>query len=155
MALLGGLGVMHRNCSFEKRLEMVKKVKRARGYMVEDVATVPSYCPIIEAKERMERFEISGIVVTDKEQKVVGIVTSRDLPFDKKMMDNGKVEDIMTSDVITGAEGISREDAAQLLYKHRIEKLPIVDSAGNLVGLITTKDLKPDFPKASLELLPF
>ncbi len=151
MALLGGLGVIHRNCSFEKRLEMVKKVKRARGYMVENVATVPPDCSILEAKSRMEQFEISGLVVADDQQKVIGVVTSRDLPFDKKMMNHGLVKDIMTKDVITGKEGITREAAAELLYKHRIEKLPIVDDECKLVGLITTKDLKPDFPKASLD----
>lgn len=151
MALLGGLGVIHRNCSFKRRLEMVKKVKRARGYMVEDVATVPSHCSIREAKDRMERFDISGLVVIDENKKIIGIVTSRDLPFDQNLIESGKVKDIMTSNVITGNVGISREDAALLLYKNRIEKLPIIDNSGNLVGLITNKDLKPDFPKASLD----
>ena len=151
MALLGGLGVIHRNCSFEKRLEMVKKVKRARSYMVEDVATVFPDSTILEAKTKMDQLEISGLVVVDDQKKVIGILTSRDMPFDKKMMNNGHVKEIMTKNVMTGQVGISREDAAEQLYKIRKEKLPIVDNEGKLIGLITTKDLKPDFPKASLD----
>ncbi|MBA7682179.1 Inosine-5'-monophosphate dehydrogenase [subsurface metagenome] len=151
MALLGGLGVLHRNCSCEKRLEMVKKVKRARSYIVDDVATIFPNSPIHEAISKMEQLEISGLVVVDDNNKVEGILTSRDIPFDAKLKENGLVKDVMTKELITGNIGISRIEAAKMLYKFRKEKLPIIDKEGRLVGLITNKDLKPDFPKASLD----
>ncbi|MCP4764091.1 MAG: IMP dehydrogenase [archaeon] len=146
MALLGGLGVLHRNCSFQKQLQMVKKVKRARAFIIQDVATVKPDDEFNVLKQK-QKLGFTGMVVVDDINKVVGIATARDMPFDNNYQ--GFVKDIMTKDPVCAKEGISREEAMDLLYKIRKEKLPIVNSKGELVGLITRKDLKPEFPNAS------
>jgi len=147
MALLGGLGVIHRNCPYDKQLSMVKKVKRARSFIVRDVATVHPKDTHIQVKQKMEQFGVSGLVVLDDNDKVVGILTARDLPYDhtKKYL----VEDIMTRNPICANDGISREEAQQKLYEIRKEKLPLVNKDNQLVGLVTRKDLRPEFPDAS------
>ncbi|MHA1727744.1 MAG: IMP dehydrogenase [Promethearchaeota archaeon] len=147
MALLGGLGILHRNCTFEKQLEMVRQVKRARSFIIEDVATVRPNDDINFVKERMRILGVSGLVVIDENNKVVGICTARDLPFDENYQ--GFVRDIMTKDPICAEVGISQKESMEMLYKIRKEKLPLIDSGGKLTGLITRKDLKPEFPNAS------
>lgn len=147
MALLGGLGVIHRNCPYDKQLSMVKKVKRARSFIVRDVATVRPKDTDVQVKQNMELHGVSGLVVLDDEEKVIGIVTARDLPYDSKQ--KYIVEDIMTKHPICASEGISREEAQQKLYELRKEKLPLVNEKNELVGLITRKDLRPEFPNAS------
>ena len=97
IGLLGGLGVLHRNCTYEKQLKMVKKVKRARSFMIEDVATVNQDNNIEYVKEKMKNLGVSGLVVTEK-NKVIGIVTARDLPLDENF--KGLVKDIMTKNPI-------------------------------------------------------
>lgn len=148
MALLGGLGVLHRNCSYEKQLEMVRKVKRARSFVIEDVATIKFSEPVAKAKFMMENFGISGLVVVDDLNKVCGIFTKRDIPYLLKDLKNGQVKDFMTKEVISIKPGASRDDALKILYKSRKEKLPIIDNNGYLKGLITKKDLTPEFPLA-------
>lgn len=148
MALLGGLGVLHRNCSYEKQLEMVRKVKRARSFVIEDVATIKLSEPVAKAKFMMENFGISGLVVVDDLNKVCGIFTKRDIPYLLKDLKNGQVKDFMTKEVISIKPGASRDDALKILYKSRKEKLPIIDNNGYLKGLITKKDLTPEFPLA-------
>jgi len=148
MALLGGLGVLHRNCNYEKQLEMVRKVKRARSFVIDDVATIKNNAKLAEAKLRMEKDGISGLVVIDDKNKVCGIFTKRDFPYNEEMINSGNVKDYMTKDVISITPGASREQALDKLFENRIEKLPIVDD-GYLKGLITIKDLKPEFPLAS------
>ena len=150
MALLGGLGVIHRNCSYEKQLKMVRHVKRARSFVIEDVATIKPEVPIYKAKKFMENYDISGLVVVDNENKVCGIFTKRDVPYSEEDCKKGHVKDFMTKDVISIKSGVSREEALEMLFKYRIEKLPIIEN-GFLKGLITTKDLKPEFPLASLD----
>ncbi|MBD3351756.1 MAG: CBS domain-containing protein [Candidatus Lokiarchaeota archaeon] len=147
LALLGGLGVLHRNCTYEKQLQMVEKVKRARSFIVENVATVHPDDQISVVRHKMEDLNISGFVVVDENNKVVGICTARDLPFDER--ENPKVKEVMTKNPIYGEIGISQDEALNKLYDIRKEKLPLVDSEGKLVGLITIKDLKPEFPNAS------
>lgn len=147
MALLGGLGVIHRNCTYQKQLEMVKKVKRARSFVVEDVATVSPDDTIATVREKKARLGVSGFVVTDANNKVVGICTARDLPYDNNK--KYRVADIMTRDPICAEEGISQQEALETLYRIRKEKLPLVNKNKELVGLITVKDLKPEFPDAS------
>jgi IMP dehydrogenase len=147
MALNGGLGVIHRNCSYNKQLTMVKKVKRARSFIIDDVATVSPNTSIQEVETKMERMGISGFVVVDKKKKVIGIVTKRDLPFDKDS--EGTVDKIMTKEPICLPANISREEALLKLYEIRKEKIPLVDSEGILSGLITKKDLKPNYPHSS------
>jgi IMP dehydrogenase len=150
MALLGGLGVLHRNCSLEKQLEMCKKVKRARSFVITDVATINIDASVREAKHHMEEKGISGLVVIDSENKARGIFTKRDIPYSESDIREGKVRDYMTRDLISIQPGVSREEALEVLFENRIEKLPIIED-GSLKGLITKKDLKPEFPLASID----
>ncbi len=151
MALHGGLGVLHRNCSYERQLEMCRIVKRARSFVIDDehVATIKPNAGIAKAKFMMENYNISGIVVVNEEKKVCGIFTKRDIPFFEQDIKNGAVKDYMTKDVISIKPGASREDALKILYESRKEKLPIIDDKGYLKGLITKKDLAPEFPFAT------
>ncbi len=151
IALRGGLGVLHRNCSFERQLEMCRIVKRARSFVIdgEYVATIRPNAKVTKAKYMMENYNISGIVVTNMEQKVCGIFTKRDIPFFEQDIKNGTVKDYMTKGVISIKPGASREEALKILYESRKEKLPIIDDNGLLKGLITKKDLAPEFPLAS------
>jgi len=151
IALRGGLGVLHRNCSFERQLEMCRIVKRARSFEIdgEHVATIGPNAQVSKAKFMMENYNISGIVVTNEEKKVCGIFTKRDIPFFEHDLKNGTVKDYMTKDVISIKPGASREAALKILYESRKEKLPIIDENGLLKGLITKKDLAPEFPLAS------
>jgi len=151
MALMGGLGVLHRNCSYERQLEMVRIVKRARSFVIDDVATIQPNEPVSKAKFMMENYNISGIVVVNEENRVCGIFTKRDIPFSESEITNGKVKNFMTKDVISIEPGASREKALEILFDTRKEKLPIIDKDGNLKGLKTKKDLAPEFPLASMD----
>ncbi len=151
MALHGGLGVMHRNCSYERQLEMVRIVKRARSFVIDDehVATISPKEGVAKAKFMMENYNISGIVVVNEAKKVCGIFTKRDIPFFQQDIQNGTIKDYMTKDVISIKPGASRKEALKILYESRKEKLPIIDNNGYLKGLITKKDLAPEFPLAT------
>lgn len=151
MALSGGLGVLHRNCSYDKQLEMVRLVKRARSFVIdgEHVATIHPDETIAKARFMMRNYHISGIVVVNKEKKICGIFTKRDLPFNEEEFKNGLVKDYMTKDVISIKPGASKDEAMKILFDSRKEKLPIMDDNGTLKGLITKKDLAPEFPLAS------
>jgi len=149
IALYGGLGVLHRNCSHEKQLEMVRNVKRARSFVIDEVATIFPDDRISKAKHMMESYNISGLVVVDNNNEVCGIFTKRDLPYSEEDCKN-LVRDYMTKDVISIKPGASREEALKMLFENRIEKLPIIEN-GQLEGLITIKDLKPEFPLASID----
>ncbi|TFH27209.1 MAG: CBS domain-containing protein [Promethearchaeota archaeon] len=143
----GGLGVLHRNCSYDRQLEMVKKVKRARSFIIEDVATVNPDMTIREVYAKMKEKGISGFPVINQQLKVVGIVTSRDIPFDPDV--EGTIDTVMTKNPVCLPANVSREEGLKTLYKIRKEKIPLVDSDGVLVGLITKKDLKPNYPNSS------
>ena len=151
MALHGGLGVLHRNCSYERQLEMVRIVKRARSFVIDDehVATISPKEGVTKAKFMMENYNISGIVVVNEAKKVCGIFTKRDIPFLQQDIQNGTIKDYMTKDVISIKPGASRKEALKILYESRKEKLPIIDKDGYLKGLITKKDLAPEFPLAT------
>lgn len=151
MSLLGGLGVLHRNCPYERQLEMARIVKRARSFVIDDVATILPDEPISKAKYMMENYNISGIVVVNAEKKVCGIFTKRDIPFSEDDISTGKVKSFMTKEVTSIEPGASREKALEILFDSRKEKLPIIDKAGYLKGLITKKDLAPEFPLASMD----
>jgi IMP dehydrogenase len=144
------MAVIHRNCSFERQLEMVRIVKRARSFLIDEqhVATINPNAKVSKAKFMMDNYNISGILVTNDDKKVCGIFTKRDIPFFEQDIKNGAVKDYMTKDVISIKPGASREDALKILYESRKEKLPIVED-GFLKGLITKKDLAPEFPLAS------
>ncbi len=137
LAREGGLGVLHRNCTVEKQLEMAKGVKRAEAVVIKDVITVDPTKSVAEAIELMKKHNISGLPVVES-GKLVGILTGRDVRFADPSL---KVKSSMTREVITAKEGISLERAEEILHQHRIEKLPIVDKHKKLKGLITFKDI--------------
>jgi IMP dehydrogenase len=150
MARLGGIGVVHRNLSISDQATEVDKVKRSESGMITDPVTIDPDTSVADALALMARFHISGIPVVDHEDRLVGIVTNRDLRFESP---SGRpVRDVMTSTgLVTAPVGTSLEDAQAVLVRHRIEKLPIVDSGGVLRGLITVKDIQKriDYPNAT------
>jgi IMP dehydrogenase len=148
MAREGGLGVIHKNMTIERQAEEVDKVKRSEAGMIVDPITLPPEAKIGEALAVMEKFKISGIPIT-KSGKLVGILTNRDLRFhpDYELA----IEEVMTrKNLVTASEGIDIEKAKNLLHKHRIEKLLIVDDDYMLKGMITIKDImkKIQYPNA-------
>lgn len=152
LAQEGGIGVMHKNMKIEEQQAEVKKVKRAESGMIMNPITVEEDAPIRLVNELMEKYSISGVVVVNKNQKIVGILTNRDIIFEKNL--GRKVKEIMTHEqLVTAPEGTSLEKAQKILKKYRIEKLPIVDKAGKLKGLITVKDIvkKMEHPNATVD----
>jgi IMP dehydrogenase len=143
----GGLGVVHRNCAIDEQVQMVKRVKRAEALIIRDVITVTPEDKVGQALALMEKHNISGLPVVEG-TKLAGIVTGRDVRFAQPSL---TVNQVMTKDVIRANEGISIEEAQRLLRDHKIEKLPIVNEAGELSGLITFKDilLRGKYPEAA------
>jgi IMP dehydrogenase len=139
MAQAGGMGFIHKNMSPAQQALEVTKVKKYESGMVVDPVTIEPEARLFQALELMRQHDISGIPVTRK-GRLVGIVTNRDLRFEKNL--EQKVEDVMTRDLITCREGISQEQAKELLHKNRIEKLLVVDEKFELKGLITIKDIE-------------
>ena len=137
MAKEGGIGVIHRNLSIDKQQEEVAKVKRYESVIIHNPITLTPNDTLQKARKLMEEYGISGFPIVEG-RKLVGILTKRDLLFRDP---NLKCKDVMTKDVITASPDIDTQQAKQLLAKHRIEKLPLVDKDGNLVGLITAKDI--------------
>lgn len=149
LAQEGGIGVIHKNLTIEEQQKEVRKVKRAESGMIIDPITVTEDMTIRQAKELMEKNRISGVVVVNKEFRVVGMLTNRDIIFEDNL--NKKVKDTMTSEkLITAPEGTTLEKARRIIKKYKIEKLPIVDRNGRLKGLITIKDIikKMEHPNA-------
>jgi len=147
IARQGGLGVVHRNCSTEEQVEMVKRVKRAEALIIRDVITVTPNATVGQTLALMEQHNISGFPVVDG-TKLVGIVTGRDLRFSQPAL---LVKQVMTKEVVKAEEGTTLEEAQRLLHDHKIEKLPIVNEVGELSGLMTFKDilLRGKFPDAA------
>jgi len=139
MAQTGGMGFIHKNMSPAQQALEVTKVKKYESGMVVDPVTIEPEARLYQALELMRQHDISGIPVTRK-GRLVGIVTNRDLRFEKNL--EQKVEDVMTRDLITCREGISQDEAKELLHKNRIEKLLVVDEKFELKGLITIKDIE-------------
>ncbi|MGN6743372.1 MAG: IMP dehydrogenase, partial [Amnibacterium sp.] len=153
MARQGGLGVIHRNLSIEDQAAHVDRVKRSESGMITDPVTTRPDATIAEVDRLCAQFRVSGLPVVDDDGMLVGIVTNRDIrfvsPFEKETT---KVADVMTkAPLVTGREGIHPDDAIGLLAQHRIEKLPLVDDAGRLTGLITVKDFEKSerYPSAT------
>ncbi len=149
LAREGGMGVIHKNLTIEEQQKEVRKVKRAESGMIIDPITVTENMTAREAKELMEINGISGVVVVNKEFRVVGMLTNRDIIFEDNL--NKKVKDVMTYEgLITAPEGTTLEKARKIIKKHKIEKLPIIDRNGRLKGLITIKDIikKMEHPNA-------
>jgi IMP dehydrogenase len=140
MAQEGGIGVLHKNMSIEDQAMKVRKVKRAESGMILDPVTLPMEALVGDAKANMKEHSIGGIPIVDKDQKLIGIVTNRDLRFEK---DNDRpIYEVMTSkNLVTVAEGTSLEQAEEILQAHKIEKLPVVNADYKLVGLITFRDI--------------
>jgi IMP dehydrogenase len=139
MARQGGLGVLHRNLSLEDQAQQVDLVKRSEAGMVTHPVTTTPDTTIGEVDALCARYRISGLPVVDPGGRLVGIITNRDLRFETDM--SRRVADVMTKmPLITGPVGIPAEDAMNLLARHKVEKLPLVDEAGILRGLITVKD---------------
>ncbi|MHA1713471.1 MAG: IMP dehydrogenase [Candidatus Ranarchaeia archaeon] len=144
---LGGLGVLHRNCSIEEEVEMARRIKRAESFIIRDVVTVKPSHTIREALELMDKRAIHGLPVVSDKNRLVGIITWRDVRFAPH---DATIQETMTKDVITATENVDLDEAKIIMHKHRIEKLPIVDKEGILKGLITIKDLdlRGQFPDA-------
>jgi IMP dehydrogenase len=136
----GGIGVIHKNMTIEEQANQVRKVKRAENGMILDPITLPETARVKDALALMKEYGIGGIPVVKHSKELVGIVTHRDLRFEQDM--DRPVAEVMTRDhLITTREFVSFESAAEILQKHRIEKLPVVDDRNRLVGLITYKDI--------------
>ena len=140
MAREGGIGVLHKNMTIEQQAIKVRKVKRAESGMIIDPVTLPLDAIVMDAKNSMKEHSIGGIPIVDKDGYLKGIVTNRDLRFEKE--DNRPITEIMTSEgLVTTAEGTSLQQAEVILQKQKIEKLPVVDADFKLVGLITFRDI--------------
>jgi IMP dehydrogenase len=140
LAQEGGIGIIHRNMGVEEQAQEVEKVKKSESGMIIDPITISPEQKIKQALDLMARYRISGIPVT-KGKKLVGIITNRDLRFETNLEET--VENVMTKDrLVTVKEGISLEESKQILHKHKIEKLLVVDTRFNLKGLITIKDIE-------------
>jgi IMP dehydrogenase len=140
MALEGGIGFIHKNMSIEAQAEQVRKVKRSQSGLILDPITLRINSTVRDAEKIMREFKIGGIPVIDGNGKLVGIITNRDLRFQKDM--SIPIEKIMTKEnLITAPEGITLEKAEVLLQSYKIEKLPIVNKKGKLTGLVTYKDI--------------
>jgi IMP dehydrogenase len=140
MAREGGMGVLHKNMSIERQAREVKKVKRSESGMILDPVTLSRDAIVSDAQNMMREHKIGGIPVVDSNNKLVGIVTNRDLRFEKN--DQRPISEVMTSEnLVTTGENTSLGQAEDILQEHKIEKLPVVDKSGKLCGLITYKDI--------------
>lgn len=135
----GGIGVIHKNMSIEKQASQVKRVKRAENVMILDPITINPEATVAEAQNLMSEYKIGGIPVVDRNGILKGIVTNRDLRFENNRA--RKITEVMTTKLITTNHQTDLEAAAKILQKHKIEKLPMVDEMGKLMGLITYKDI--------------
>jgi IMP dehydrogenase len=153
MARQGGIGVLHRNLSIEDQAYQVDLVKRTQTGMISNPVTIHPKATLEELDEICGQYRVSGLPVVDEDHRLLGIITNRDLRFvPVAEWGDRLVGDVMTQmPLITGHEGIEREEATRLLRQHKRERLPIVDDAGRLVGLITVKDFvkSEQFPYAS------
>lgn len=154
MAQQGGLGVIHKNMPIDAQAEEVDKVKRSEAGMIVDPVTMRPWQTISEAMMVMEKYKISGVPVTDANGRLVGILTNRDLRFETRF--DLPIAERMTKDsLITVPVGTTLEQAREVLHQHRIEKLLVVDSHGDLKGLITVKDIQKArrYPQAAKDPL--
>ena len=140
MAREGGIGVIHKNMSIDRQAAEVDKVKRSESGMILNPITLGPDRPLREAHQLMARFKISGVPIVDGAGKLIGIITNRDLQFEREL--DRPIRDAMTKEkLVTAPVGTTLDEAERILAKHRIEKLPVVDKQGVLKGLITIKDI--------------
>ena len=136
----GGIGVIHKNMSIDEQARQVHAVKRAENGMIYDPVTILRGSTVADALKMMDEYHIGGIPVVDENNILVGIVTNRDLRFERDL--SRPVDEVMTSEnIITTSQSTNLEEAAEILQRHKIEKLPVVDSDNHLVGLVTYKDI--------------
>jgi IMP dehydrogenase len=150
LAREGGIGILHRNLSIGAQAGEVDRVKRSEAGMIVEPVTLAPGALVSDAVALMERYHISGVPITDDAGRLVGILTNRDLRFERDLAQ--PVSALMTSrDLVTAPAGTTLQEAERLLHRHRIEKLPIVDVEGRLTGLITVKDIQKrvEFPRAT------
>jgi len=148
MARQGGIGIIHRFMSIKEQVAEVVKVKRSEGILIEEPIKMRPDQSVKEAVELMDTHGIGGILVTSEDKRLLGIVTKRDVALEQEL--GTKVSEVMTKDVITAPPGTTIEEAAKILRKHKIEKLPIVDHEMKVKGLITAKDIEKrrQYPQA-------
>jgi len=150
LARAGGIGLIHKNMSIEAQADQVRKVKRSESGMIIDPVTLDVTANVGEALKLMQNYKIGGIPIVDNSQTLIGILTNRDLRFEKDL--SKSVKDLMTTEnLITAPEGTNLITAQDILQKYKIEKLPVVDEQNKLIGLITYKDIMKvsDYPDAS------
>lgn len=149
MAREGGIGIIHRFLTITEQVNEVLKVKRSGSVMIENPYFIRPNQTVKEAINYMREKEVSGLLVTDPDSKLVGILTRRDITFESES--TKLVKDVMTSDVVTAKPGIGISEAKEILRKNRVEKLPLVDEKGHVKGLITSKDIinTDNYPAAS------
>jgi len=141
MARLGGIGIIHKNMDIEAQCKQVRKVKKSESGIIIDPIYVYPEATLADADALMNEYKISGVPVIDAHNKLLGILTNRDMRFEKDM--DKRADEVMTKmPLITAHNGISLDEAADIMHKHKIEKLPIIDTEGYLKGLITIKDIK-------------
>ena len=140
MAREGGLGFIHKNLTIEEQAREVTRVKKAQSGIVVDPLTIAPSCTLEEALALMRHHRISGLPVVDADRRPVGILTNRDVRFEKRL--TLQVGELMTKNPVTVKDGVQLEEAREILHKHRIEKLLVVDGAGKLKGLITIRDIE-------------
>ncbi len=153
MARNGGLGIIHKNMPIQEQAKQVRNVKKSESGMILDPITIRPEATINEALELMSQYHISGIPVTLESGKLVGIITNRDVQFERDY--TKPVSSVMTSEnLITAYEGITLADAEEYLKRYKVEKLPIVDKNFNLKGLVTIKDIrkKKEYPNATKDV---
>lgn len=144
----GGIGIVHRFMTIEDQVDEILRVKRSESVVIEQPYTVSPDMTVSDMQKLMAEYGVSGLLVEDA-GKLVGIITRRDITFEKNM--KSKVSELMTRDVITAKAGTTIEQAKDILHKHRIEKLPLVDGKGRIAGLITSKDIQKmdEYPHAA------
>jgi IMP dehydrogenase len=154
IARQGGIGIIHKNMTIDAQADQVRSVKRSESGMIVDPVTLKSNALVGDALGLMERYSIGGIPIIDEHHKLIGILTNRDLRFEKNK--TRKVSEVMTiGRLITAPIGTTLDQAKDILQQHKIEKLPVVDDAGTLVGLITYKDIMKvvDYPNSCRDSL--
>ena len=146
MAREGGIGVIHKNMTIKEQVENIRKVKRSESGMIMDPIVLYQDSKVGDAKESMSQNKIGGIPIVDSKRKLLGIVTNRDLRFENNK--SRPIKEVMTvKNLITVNKGTSLKDAEEILQKHKIEKLPVIDKNNNLVGLITFRDVTKHLTK--------
>lgn len=149
MAREGGIGIIHRFMTIAEQTRQIERVKKAESFVVENPLTMSDQATIGEVKRVVEETDTGGILIVDKNEKLVGIITTRDLLFEED--DSKPVTAIMTRSVRSAPTNTTLKDAERLLHEHRVEKLPLVDANGKVTGLVTLKDIMKitKFPKAT------